>query len=213
MTPVHQLVRHRLLSIVTGGALTLALLSCGSDAADLADDDTAATSPATSETSSPPEPTDAETTEPAEGETIDGEGYTYAIPEGWEDISEEPEAAAADSFVRVSDASQGFGTNINVIVSPSGGATDIEAARESFKQGLETVADSPVEQVENISIDGETAIGHTATADQQGRTLVFTQYATLHEESLYIVTLTAPEDDAEDGRAALDTVLTSWAWE
>jgi len=206
---------HRLPAIVAGAGLVLVLGACGSDAADITDDTTSATT-ATEETSqtSPPEPTEpTETTDAPSGDSIDGEGYTYAIPDGWEDVSDEAASAQADSAVRVTDSAGGFGTNINVIVSPSGGVTDIESLRDQFKQQIEGLVDTPVEEIDNITIAGETAIGQTASAKQQGDTLMFTQYFVAHEDSIYAVTLTAPEADAENGRAALDSIISSWAWE
>jgi hypothetical protein len=110
-------------------------------------------------------------------------------------------------------SSEGAGTNINVLVIPSGGISDIETRRDDFKQQIEGMVDSDVEEVDNTTIAGETAIGQTASADQDGETLVFTQYFTLHEDSIYAVTLTAPEGSTEEGQAALDSVLSSWAWE
>jgi len=205
---------RRLARVVAAAGLVLAIGACGSDTADIADDET---SPTATETTaeSPPEPTEPTETEDGEpaGDVIDGEGYTYAIPEGWEDVSDEPASAQADSAVRVSDPEGTFGTNVNVIVSPSGGVTDIESLRDQFKQQIEGMVDSEVEEVEDITIAGEPAIGQTASTDQQGETLVFTQYFVAHGDNIYAVTLTSPEADAANGQAALDSILSSWTWE
>lgn len=210
---------RRLPLLVAGAGLLLVLGGCGSDAADITDDTTSSATPTqeTTETSTPPEPTDpTETTESTDtpaGDSIDGDGYTYAIPEGWEDVSDDPASAQADSAVRVSESGGAFGTNVNVLVSPSAGVTDIESLRDQFKQQIEGMVDSPVKEVPDATIDGETAIGQTATTDQQGATLVFTQYFTAHEDSIYAVTLTAPQDQADAGASALDSIIASWKWE
>lgn len=205
---------RRLTTVFVGAGLALALSACGSDAEDIADDDTSSTPTDATSESSPPEPTEpTESATTTSGDTIDGDGYTYAIPEGWEDVGEEAATAQADSAVRVTDAG-GFGTNINVIVAPAPpGGDDIESLREQFQQQIEGMVDTKVEALENITVDGETAIGQTASADQQGQTLIFTQYFVPHDGNLYAITLTAPEDNAEEGRAALDSVVSSWAWE
>ena len=205
---------RRLVTVVVGASLAVVLAGCGSNTADIADDGTPSTSTdATSPSSTPPEPTEpTESPTTTSGDTIDGEGYTYAIPDGWEDVGDEATTAQADSAVRVTEP-DGFGTNINVIVTPSAGTTDVESLRETFKKQIKGLVDTKVEEVDNITIDGESAIGQTASADEQGETLVFTQYFVAHDNNVYAVTLTAPEGNAEEGRAALDSVLTSWAWD
>lgn len=207
---------RRLTSFVAVVGLAFALSACGSDTADIAEEETSQTptETTTSETSSPPEPTEpTETTDAPSDDMIDGEGYTYTIPDGWEDVSDEPVSAQADSAVRVADSGGAFGTNVNVIVTPSGGVTDIETLREQFQQQIEGMVDSKVEPVEDITIAGEPAIGQTASREQAGETLIFTQYFVAHEDNIYAVTLTAPDADADNGRAALDSILSSWAWE
>ena len=192
--------------------------ACGSDTADIADEETSetATETTTSETSEPPEPTEpteSETTDTPSGDMIDGEGYTYSIPEGWEDVGDEAAAAQADSAVRLSDPGADFAANVNVIVTPSAGVTDIEALRDQFQQQIEGMVDSKVEAIEDTTIAGEPAIGQTASREQSGETLVFTQYFVAHEGSIFAITLTTPEDDAAYSEAALDSILSSWAWE
>ncbi len=213
---------RRLPAIVAGAGLALVLGACGSDAADITDDTSGSTTPTpeSSQTSTPPEPTDptesteTPTTEPPSGDSIDGEGYAYAIPDGWEDVSDDPASADADSAVRVTDSGGGsFGTNVNVIVSPSGGISDVGPLRDQFKQQIEGLVDSEVESVEDTTIDGETAIGQTAAAKQDGQKLVFTQYFAIHEDGIYAVTLTAPASQADAGAAALGSIISSWSWE
>jgi len=209
---------RRLSAVIAATGLAFALSACGSDTADITGDETSQTptEEATSE-SSPPEPTDAtettETTDAPAGGMIDGEGYTYAIPEGWEDVSDDPASAQADSAVRVSDTGGAFAANVNVIVTPGAGVTDIEPLREQFQQQIEGMVDSKVEAVEDITIAGEPAIGQTASRDQSGETLTFTQYFVAHEENIFAITLTTPEADAANGDAALDSILSSWQWE
>lgn len=215
---------RRLPVVVAGAGLVLVLGGCGSDAADITDDTTSSTASTeeTSEPSSstPPEPTDptetTETTDAPAGDSIDGDGYTYAIPDGWEDVSDDPASAQADSAVRVSDPTAAFGTNVNVIVGASqcvSAGEDIETGRDCFKQEIEGLVDSPVEELSDITIDGETAIGQTASTEQQGETLVFTQYFAAHEDNVFVVTLTAPQSEADAGASALDSIISSWAWE
>lgn len=212
---------RRLPAVVSGAGLALVLSACGSQAADITDE--TASSPTvtqeTSQASTPPEPTDpteatdTPSTDSPAGDNIDGEGYTYAIPQGWEDVGDEPTSAQADSAVRVSDSGGSFGTNINIIITPSGGVTDLESLRDTFKRQIEGIVDSPVEEVDDVVIDGEPAIGQTASADQQGTKLVFTQYFVAHEDNIFAVTLTAPQAETENGTAALQSILSSWIWD
>jgi len=221
MTSIPLASLRRLTAVVAGAGLAFALSSCGSDTADIADDETSApTETTTSETTSPPEPTDAtettETTDAPTGDMIDGEGYTYAIPEGWEDVSDEPESAQTDSAVRTTDFDGDFAANINVIVGNSQcmvGSDDIETGRECFQQEIQGYVDGEVQALENISIDGEPAIGQTASGELQGQQLVFTQYFAQREASTVVITLTSPEGDTASAEAALDSMLASWAWD
>ena len=220
MPALHSTSVRRLSVLVIGGVLVVALVGCGSDTADLTAESTSSTTPSdpTSQTSTPPQPTDPSeathtTDAPPPGDSIVGDGYTYAIPEGWEDVSDEPESAEADSAVRISDAGATFGTNVNVIVSASQGADDIESLRDPAKAELESQFGVEVESVEDLTIDEETAIGQTASVVQQGETLVFTQFFALHADHIYAVTLTALEGDTDNGAAALQSILSSWTWD
>ncbi len=215
---------RRLLTGAAGVGLALVLAACGSNASDLASNasstppsSTATPTPTPSDTASatdsPPSPTDpTESSSAPAGDTINGQGYTYAIPDGWEDVSNEGSASQADSAVRVKDSGGGFGTNVNVIATPAQGVGDIESLRDTFAQQIQRLVDSKVQRIDDTTVDGEQAIGQTATKKQSGETLVFTQYFTAHNDTVYAVTLTAPQADAANGKQALDSILTSWSW-
>lgn len=219
--------RRRLFAGLARVGLMFAVTACGSDAADLADGASAATtettqtsepptptdpsgSTETSETAGIPEPTDAPLSDAPSSDLIAGDGYTFSIPEGWKDLSDDPAGAAADSVVRISDPTASFGTNVNVVVAPTGGITDIESQRQEIAREIKRQVGS-VEPIGDITIAGEKAIGQYANG-LRGQDVELIQYFTIHEGNVYVLTLTRPEGDDGTGRSGLVDILDSWAW-
>lgn len=191
--------------------LTVALVACGSSD-DLDEDDGAApTSDATtSEPTEPPGSTDP-TTEP-EGEGVSGEIYTYAIPDGWQDASSDPSFAQADTAVRSAEPVDDFLTNVNVVVTPAQGVTDVQSLREQFASELQEVAQVTPEALPDATIDGVAALAQRGRFTTQGVDVTAVQYLTIRADSFVVVTLTSSQAEVAAAQQTMDDLLTSWAW-
>lgn len=170
-------------------------------------------------------------------EPVQGTGYTYSVPDGWEDVSDRAEdepglelgGIRPDSIV-VAEPEDDFATNVNV-VRQGGLPAGVTAAQyaEANLAGLRnpTAAGLPPEIIESLKslnprdiserrdleLDGEEAFEWGYRATQGGRTMRLRQVATVVDEAGYTVTLTALPDGFEEGTEALDEVVESWAWE
>jgi hypothetical protein len=172
------------------------------------------------------DPTPAESSETSEetteaGVQISGDGYSYAVPQGWEDAIDEPLAEGADTFVRAPEPVDEFVTNMNTVVSAAPGVEELQLDSPELEQVREQLATSAEGQtgvrpqpIEDAELDGSPAIGHRVDSfEAEGRTLTLTQYLTVRDEVSYVITVTASATDAEQADDAVRTVLGSWAWE
>lgn len=186
------------------------LAACGDDepAAAPADPTTTSAEPSESPSEPEPEPDDA-------GDRISGQGYSFAMPEGWEDGTERFQAISPllDTGAVDTDVSQGFADNVNVIRNDSFQEMGLDEAEQQFVAEAETVSED-VQVRERTEIGGEAAIhisGRTAAGKAKVRT---EQYSLYHEDAWYIVTFSFAEnsDDATVD-ADVTAVLGSWQWE
>jgi hypothetical protein len=152
-------------------------------------------------------------TESAEiaGPTIEGAGYAYAVPEGWEDATRWAHDVApddADSAVAVARPDHGFDTNVLVAAWDAGAVTSVEQARADW------LPDSgSVEKLESTSIDGVEAVGaRLETRSDGGRPIVQVGYLALWDEQLYSIVLSVPVQSEGDSQDAFSAVLDSWSW-
>lgn len=219
---------------VAGTALALVLSvglvsGCAEDDAEPDAQTVEPSDPAQAETSPSPDETAEESTEEpteepsgessateAAGDRLSGDGYTFAKPEGWNDItsSYEDSAIRIDNAVQAqADSPAGAGTNINVIREAPEGLPDLQTLAPQLAQQLKTVAQVEPEPLDPIELDGEPAIGHTATGSSPQGKLTFVQRFTIHDGALYSITLTSDPKSAKGARKALDGVLASWTWE
>jgi hypothetical protein len=218
--------RRRSLTFRTCAA-TAALLLATACSGDGGGDEPTPDEPDSSETSEEPtsEPTEEEPTdeEPTgtDGPRVTGDSYSYAVPEGWEDIIDTPEAEGADTFVRSTTPVGVFATNVNTVISAGSGLGTLTAdtprlrqVRKQFARSAKTQTGVLPQPIENAELDGSFAVGHTVDEfPGRGTTLTITQYATVRDDVSYVVTLTAAAADAENADAALMTVMDSWTWE
>jgi hypothetical protein len=164
---------------------------------------------------------DSGSSEEASAERITGDGYSFEIPAGWEDVGDQQEAQGADTFVRAEDAVDEFRSNINTIVTEAPGVEDfqlddpeLEQLREQLATSTEGQTGVRPEPIDDLELDGTSAIGHHVDEfEAQGRTLTLTQYLVVRDEVSYTVTLTAASADAEAAEDAAESVVESWTWE
>jgi DcrB len=168
---------------------------------------------------------------------VEGTGYTYSVPDGWEDASDQAEdepglelgGIRPDSIV-VAEPEDDFATNVNV-VRQDGLPSGVTAAQyaEANLAGLRnpTAAGLPPELVEtvkslkpsdiskrrDVDLDGEEAFEWDYRATQGGRRMRLRQVAAVVDGAGFTVTLTALPDGFEEGDEALDEIVESWSWE
>jgi hypothetical protein len=173
-----------------------------------------------------------------EVERVDGRGYSYSVPDGWEDATEEAEDSPeldlgagirADTLV-VGDREDGFVSNVNVIREP--GLPEGITAREYAEVSLTALRDPAasgfppelVETLENLKprrigeirdteLGGEDAATWDYTSNQEGRVLRIGQVAAVMDGTAYSVTLTAVSERFEEELGAFDEVLESWEFD
>ncbi|MFG6501899.1 hypothetical protein [Microbacterium sp. P05] len=148
----------------------------------------------------------------ATGDRLDGDGYSYNVPEGWgipegTEIPTGVDTAAAD----VNDT-DGFADNINVVINPEGDISpeDIETAAA---QQLEGSGATEVEVGERTEIAGAETAQITALLESGGATYRIDQYYPNHDGQTYVVTLSFNETVSEADRDEIaQSVFATWEW-
>jgi hypothetical protein len=166
---------------------------------------------------------------------VEGTGYTYSVPDGWQDVSDRAEKELdvggfrPDSLV-IGDSEDDFATNVNVIREdgvPEGvtaaqyADVSIAGLRDPVAAGLppevaETIEDIRPEQISRPSdaeLGGEEAVAWDYRSTQDGRNVRVRQVAAVMDGAGYTVTLTVLPARLEEGSGALDEVVESWSWE
>jgi hypothetical protein len=171
-----------------------------------------------------------------EEDRVEGSGYTYAVPDGWEDASDEASdidldipRVLVDSAV-IGERQDDFTTNVNVVREggvPAGvtsrqyGEVSIANLRDPAAAGyppevveqLEEIDLDSIESLPGTDLDGREAVAWEYRDESAGDVTQVRQVAAVSEGVAYTVTLTAVPDDFENGTGALDEVVESWAWE
>jgi len=196
------------LLLVAGGALAALLLLSDSD--DDKDDGNAdvkvseSTSESVSESRS----------EPA-GNLLQGNGYSYTLPDGWQDVTEEGEGApgAIDTISVWGDQLEGGRANVIVETGPSGGETDPEPLREQWVSNMTSATGANAQEIPGTTIDGVEAIGvQIESKNENDVEIVQTAYLVVHEGSVYSIGLSGKIGD-DDVEQTFEEILDSWTWE
>jgi hypothetical protein len=167
---------------------------------------------------------------------VEGAGYSYSVPDGWEDVSNDADdeidiaGLRPDSLV-VGEREDGFAPDVNVIREGGlpAGVTTAQYAEVSLA-GLQDPegAGLPPELVDIVGeldphdfsetrdteLDGEEAVvwDFSGKSRDGGDTRV-RQVTAVRDRSAYTLTLTVRPDRFEDETDALDEVVDSWEWE
>lgn len=184
----------------------------GSTATSEAPDDAAATSAAPDDaaaTSSAPEDEAAATSAaPRTVEAADG-SFSVEIPGGWEDaidlVEDDGVLVAAKDTERVDD----FFTN--VVVTQEEYVRNLTSAVEEAAEQL-AGEDGEYELLDPAEVDGNRAPGYTLVREVGDATVHQTQRWVSHDQTLYVVTFSAVETQAEEAAPVLDDILASWTW-
>jgi hypothetical protein len=170
-----------------------------------------------------------------DAEPVEGTGYTYSVPDGWEDFSDPAEEEIEiggfrpDTLV-VGEREDGFATNVNVIREdglPSGvtaaqyADASLAGLRDPVGAGMppevaQAIEDGNLRQISeprDAELDGEEAFAWDYRGTQDGRDVRVQQVAAVMDGAGYTVTLTVLPDRFDEGSEALDQVVESWDWE
>jgi hypothetical protein len=165
-----------------------------------------------------------------------GKGYSYEVPEGWRDISEEaPDvpgvqvAGITPDTAVVGEREDGFATNVNVIREgglPPGVSTSeyaditIAVLRDpaasgfppEFVEAIERIQPRGISEPRDAELGGEEAVAWDYTSTQEGRVLRIRQVTTVFDDAGYTVTLTSLPEAEEEGVDVFEGLIDSWRW-
>ena len=167
---------------------------------------------------------------------VEGAGYTYSVPDGWEDVSNDADdeidiaGLRPDSLV-VGEREDGFAPDVNVIREGGlpQGVTTAQYAEVSLA-GLQDPerAGLPPELIDIVGrlnphdfsetrdseLGGEEAVvWEFSGKSRDGGDTRVRQVTAVKDGSAYTVTLTVRPDRFEEETDALDEVVESWEWE
>jgi hypothetical protein len=169
------------------------------------------------------------------GEPVEGTGYTYSVPDGWEDVSDQAEEEIdvggfrPDTLV-IGESEDDFATNVNVIREDGlpDGATAAQYADASLAglqdpagaglppevaQAVESANLRQISEPRDAELDGEEAVAWGYRGTQDGRDVQVRQVAAVMDGAAYTLTLTVRPDRFDEGAGALDEIVESWEWD
>ena len=145
------------------------------------------------------------------------EGFEVEVPAGWEDALDlvDPGELAEDDapgiVLAVKDTQQVDDFYTNVVITREEYISNLTSAVEQTAEEL-AGEDGDYELLEPAEVDGNRAPGYVLTREVEGTSVRQTQRWVSHDGTLYVVTLSAVEEQDEEAAAVLDDLLSSWAW-
>lgn len=207
------------LLLIIGGAVALVLTLGGDDK----DDDKSKDDESSQTTEEPSEdPTDDPSEEPSEDPTdggsgeVSGTGYSYDVPSGWTDVTDEMSSQdpRIDSGITAGSSFQGADANILVEAGSSGGESDPEAARSTLKNNISSSVGATPTDIDNSEIGGAEAIGvRVERTNENGVDIVQIAYLAIQNGNVATVTISSLVEKEKDALAAFEEMSGSWQWE
>jgi hypothetical protein len=193
---------------------TISLAGCsGSDSGgdDSPSDDTTSASPSADE---PTDEAPEEDVEAPDGDTIQGTGYSFAVPEGWAKPEQDiPGTEQTDTFAADLEDTDGFSDNVNVIRLDPAPIDDLDQLEDGLKAELEGAGSKDVKVRDRTEIDGDETVSISSVQSQNGNNYLTDQFNAIHDGVSYVITFSFSETVSEDDRSALAaSVLSSWKW-
>ncbi|SIN77281.1 hypothetical protein [Agromyces cerinus] len=177
-------------------AASLALAGCSSNPGN--------DSPSASEAQEP-------TAAPATGVTIEGSGYAFVAPEGWE-VPADFSLPGADVIVADLTDSDGFADNVNVFLSPAGELTP-ERVESMGVVELEGAGATEVTVRERIAVSGSESPHISAGLSSNDADYLIEQYYVTQDGQTYVVTFSfSPTVSQPDRDELSESVLATWDW-
>ena len=158
------------------------------------------------------------TTEACTENCIEGDGYSYALPEGWSDVSGSFDATEAAGATL--DTASAWGESIetsraNVIVEISFWTySDLEDARDRLTQNLEQSLTEPSsEEIDGRTFDGEEATGLRITSTNESGIEVEQTAYLMNRDDDAVVIYASNEVGDDAVHDSYEEIYDSWAWE
>jgi hypothetical protein len=176
-----------------------------------------------------------DSSEDEDADPVQGRGYSYSVPEGWEDASDRAQddleiaRFRPDSLV-LGEREDHFTTNVNVV--REGGVPEGVTAEEyaevsraglrdpaaaglprELAEMVEELSPTGISRLRDTELDGQDAFAWTYRSTQAGQRVRVRQVATVMDGAGFTVTLTALPAGYDEGADALDEVIESWRWE
>jgi hypothetical protein len=152
-----------------------------------------------------------------DGEVLQGDGYSYVLPEDWTDITEavtaQDTAGTIDSASAPGESLETTSANLIVESGDANGETDLESARDQVAANLGVSIGATPEEIDGPTIDGEETVGLQVTQSNAADVEVLQDaYVAIRGDTYYVIGFSrdATKDDFDDDLQAL---LDSWVWE
>lgn len=150
--------------------------------------------------------------EPATGETITGDGYTYVVPEGWAVPEQSVAGFDPDTLAADLQDTDGFADNVNVLKSPAGLVTP-DVVESAGVSELESVGATDITVNDRVTIAGSESAHLSASMTSEGTTYGVDQYYVSTDDQTYIVTFSFSDSvSAADRVATAESILVTWTW-
>jgi hypothetical protein len=153
----------------------------------------------------------------ASGERLDGEGYSYAMPEGWHDVTDEDAVSGAPALDTVTAWGESFnGAPANVIVerSPGVGSVSPDDVKATWVQNMRSAAGAEVQDYDGTTFDGEDAVGARIERDDpDAGPIVQIAFLAIHDGTAYSVILSASTEKSDEAMETYTDLIDSWTWE
>lgn len=193
--------------------VSLSLSACGSSD-DSNDDDKSSSK--SSESSKSSDDSDGGTpfgAEPATGDVIKGETYSYNVPKGWSVPKNTPPGVDFDSLATNATDTDGFSDNVNIVLDPTIVGVDDDELGSSIKKVLEGVKATDVVVEDSVEVGGEDAVHARAIFEQNGTKYRTEQFVFDHDGKGYVATISFSENVPEDERDKVSgSILATWKW-
>ncbi|WP_405371603.1 MULTISPECIES: hypothetical protein [unclassified Microbacterium] len=186
-------------------ATSLAFAGCASGGTE---PNTSNESAAPAESSAPAAPA----VEPAAGETVSGEGYSFKVPEGWGFPEDVPAGYDPSMFSADLTDADGFADNVNIITSPAGEITPEQVETAGVAE-LEGAGATNVTALDRVTIGGKESAHLTAGFSAEGVDYTVDQYYLTADGQTHIVTFSFSPGVGQAERDELaESVLATWTW-
>ena len=150
------------------------------------------------------------------GQDLRGNGYAYALPDGWTDVTTDAlQTNLPEGVDTVSGRGVSFRSSTATIIIERfevKAGTSTADVQKSWERNLTRERGLRATYVPSLDIDGEPALGRQIRrALVGGDAILQVAYLVIHEGYGYSIGLNSQEGDSDAG-AAFDGVVSSWIW-